>query len=439
MEMHFQEMNAASPSGDNIDLQSWLFEEESFIGPSDFCLGAKENYSFINGQGSTSPQAITSDDIPGWTESHTADWYADLNLDDCLRVNLKGNDWNNTLSGEDAKLVMSVYDDYQKLMQEQDFPSQSNQSSFDDIQFEDNFVSLKELDGNLSASLESLAGRVEDIFSSQVNVEVKNEGDCIIDAQPCENEGDCIIDAQPCENEGGCIIEGQTYENEDRCFIDVQPHENGDDCFIYSQSYGNEGDCIIEAQPYERHMYENSPTIVTVPLSEAMSQPQLKVLEFDEPNSCEDKQFIYCKKFTISSPSVEQPIAQLKDVITEKGDELVRDLVESQFNSSETRMDSLGAPLNRYYTESPVETKRKRPYSLAERKLRKKEQNKRAAIRYREKKKEEQEQVFSSIDEEEQKNKELKREHWNMMSEMAIVKRLFVDLLIKKQAESLIE
>lgn len=68
--------------------------------------------------------------------------------------------------------------------------------------------------------------------------------------------------------------------------------------------------------------------------------------------------------------------------------------------------------------------KRSGPYSLNERKLRKKEQNKRAALRYRQKKKDEEGSVLSALQAEEKKHKELLHQYDDLYRELKVIKKL---------------
>lgn len=407
-------MNVFGPQGDKIDLQSWLFEGESFKEPQDFCGRAGENYSFCDGQGSFSPQAITSDEIPGWTDEHT-DWYGNLNLDECLQMDVKKGSWYDNLTGDDAKFAAGVFDEYKKFMQDKrDSVGQKTEDSFSSIDQErrDSITSIESNDYD-RFNIKSEELPLDSDFSNHMSMESNHVPMEDLDSSVSLPTVTGLIDN--CEN----------------IYCEEAPHD--------SQMLDN--DNLVYSDNFDYLLKENGPQIIKVPLSEAAIQPQIKVLNYEPHRVDQDidhPKIIFCKRVTMPSP-VTAP--SLKDVITEKGDELLMDYVD-EIRSEHSLMDGYENSFNSSYengnSSHGAKTsggRRKATFTLAERKERKKEQNKRAAIRYREKKKEEEGDIFGSIDDEQERNSQLKKEYAKLVSEKDIVRGLLLDLLKRKRAE----
>jgi len=104
---------------------------------------------------------------------------------------------------------------------------------------------------------------------------------------------------------------------------------------------------------------------------------------------------------------------------------IVADDEESGSDYSKTEMHS--------YSRSPRKSKanRKSPYPEG-RKERKKEQNKQAALRYRQKKKQEDDEFMGKIQEEEERQKQLKAKYTNLKQELTYLKKIMREVLIAK-------
>lgn len=85
------------------------------------------------------------------------------------------------------------------------------------------------------------------------------------------------------------------------------------------------------------------------------------------------------------------------------------------------------------YEYSTSNSSRRAPYSLAERKLRKKDQNKRAALRYRQKKKDVEDTVLTSLEKEELKHLELKGKYNALHMEVQLMKKLMREVIAAKR------
>jgi len=472
-------MNVWPQGGENIDLQSWLFEEDG----QDFRKGAKENYSFV-GQGAYSPQTITSDDIPGWTEQDSIAWNADLNLEDCLSVDLKSKSWHDTLIGEDAKWANGVYSEYQQFLAaekaknaspfaaQKSFPFNGVQNSPPyDIQ---NFM-LDNVDGSeLGNDLYPLTpdSLVDDIYNDiiastnvsgdKVDFEENihpNDPSAAVGQLGFENdhcmEDMCYEVNDTAETDKPQIIDNAELEPQiiDNAELEPQIIDNAelepqiiDNAELYQQ-------IIDDAEPEPQMIVgDDKPQIITVPLSEAL-EPKIQVINVDsvkqESSFQEQPKIIFCRRVTLPSPSartiptlrrssyplecspiylpspspIPAPSVPLKDIITEQGDDLLRDFVEME---DEVKSEP---------EEMEQANHRRRPFTQEERRLRKKEQNKRAAIKYREKKKEEQEKIFGSVEVLEDRLRQAKEESIRLSAEKEMVQTLLLDLLKRKRAE----
>lgn len=447
--------------GENIDLQSWLFEEDG----QDFCKGAKEDYSFV-GQGAFSPQAITSDDIPGWTEQDSIKWNADLNLDDCLSIDLKSKSWHQNLIGEDAKWASEVYSEYQQFLAEEkaknSWPLDVQNSSLFGVQNHSPF-------GVQNPS--SFGVQNSSPYDAQ-DLMLDNGLDMELGTDLYPLTPDSLVDNICNDIIADTNVSGDKVDFEENVYPNVPPQEEP----LGQPSFENDH-CMedmsyeVEDPPQNREpeifIENDKPQIITVPLSEAV-EPKIQVINVNsvkqESPAPQRSKIIFCRRVTLPSPSALQiptlrrsslplkgsplylrspsplrssspllssshpaPSVPLKDIITEQGDDLFRDFVEME---DDVKPEFLPAD----HATHPA-SQRRRPFSQEERRLRKKEQNKRAAIRYREKKKEEQEKVFDSVEELEEQLRLAKEEGFRLESETGMVKQLLLDLLKRKMAE----
>lgn len=381
--MDMLDMMDLGPQVDPFDLQSWLFEEEYKAEEENFCIGAKENYSVRNGEGCSSPKAITSDDIPGWTVTDMQSWASNLNLVDCVDLQKGVKSPNVSIGNENW----------------------SNE-------FEDQTASLQQI------------GQSVDVYPTESGASfiVKEEDSRRGSLNHQEELGYGLYGSSPATSERS--PRPAYYESED--YIDTET--------------------CRELPSFEK------PEIIKVPISEAIIQsPKLRVIDvIAQPvvkHEVEDSKIIYCKRVTVPShPKVilPSPTPPLKDIITEQGDELVRDyvdLIDMKIEPEDWQRSRSGSleceftcGLEGTNTRSP---KRKASFTAQERKLRKKEQNKQAAIRYREKKKEEHDLFFSSLEKEEEENVRLREQNDKLKAEKEIVARLLLEMLKKKKADSL--
>ena len=128
-----------------------------------------------------------------------------------------------------------------------------------------------------------------------------------------------------------------------------------------------------------------------------------------------------------STPSPSIPEYNLSPVLSPAS--FVEYSSPASFPSSASPVESPPAPKR---SRSLPESRSKKPTRVA-RKERKKEQNKTAAIRYRQKKKEEADVMFQRQQELERKNKRLHRQADSMLAEIGYLKKLWQDVCAKRQ------
>lgn len=107
------------------------------------------------------------------------------------------------------------------------------------------------------------------------------------------------------------------------------------------------------------------------------------------------------------------------------------DSQDSSFNVSQDELHSYSRSTNKAKSSCRSHGARSTPYPESRRE-RKKEQNKQAALRYRQKKKQEEEDAHSLLKREEDKQKELKEKYSNIKQEMTYLKKIMREVFIAK-------
>lgn len=223
----------------------------------------------------------------------------------------------------------------------------------------------------------------------------------------------------------------------------------------------------------EMQVHDSGPRIISVPLAEALSQPSTFVTNQYQPTyespsvEITDAHFLdekpeptkpfvinvkrvsLPKRISSKKPSVKKPALTLKQALeSREADDFINELISSPPPESVQSIDdgenftdcietqsrtSAMSPENVYsdFPESPlVKGSRKSPYSVTEKKLRKKEQNKRAALRYRQKKKEEEDSVLLELRHEQQIQKQLLEKYESVRVELKLMKDLARRMLV---------
>lgn len=245
--------------------------------------------------------------------------------------------------------------------------------------------------------------------------------------------------------------------------MDVNTELSNDDGIYY----------IEEPTVINGDINSSSPYIISVPVSEAYQQQNeetfsivsdLSELSGYQTNQKAPKPFIInLKRVSIPNKSCEihepQPSIvvnspepsvpednelTLKDILeTESADEVIRDFLQSPSPSSvllSPRSDDGSVPSSsfsdaEYSPASPLKKTRK-TYSSIEKKLRKKEQNKRAALRYRQKKKEEEDALESVYRKEQERSRMLQAKRNEIILEIKCMTKLAKDMIAARKRNS---
>jgi len=211
-------------------------------------------------------------------------------------------------------------------------------------------------------------------------------------------------------------------------------------------------DVICDEEVYQGEMkFKAEPTPNSSPVrvkiisavSDRNQKPNQKVgIKREHSN---DPSIIYCKRVNVGQQGKkmktfigeEKPL--LKDIISNKGDDIMKELLsspESTCGNYDSVDESMASPAvsgiifddSESDDFSVASSSGKRvPFTVTERRLRKKEQNKRAAIRYREKKKSEMEIVTEEHQQTLILNKKLQEEKKKVLAEFAVIRSLLVE------------
>jgi len=386
----------------------------------DFCEGAEFDYSLpANGDGSSSPQLITAADVPGWLERHPVHLSENMNLFDCVDEDFKGDFW----------LDESVVKDNAKW------------ASDDTFSFENE---IETIPGDYSPPLTPVPAVEANNF---VNIsEVINEDGQKVEASSISE--DSVMNECQGDDSGFEEDRMSPMSLPDDTPVLLQPHSfypetpasvyHDEAGIVQSEEdspYTNAGSfdppviTLDDDPPPQQYASDvaNTPRIIKIPISAVFKKKSLPVVHctlqpkrqvIKQQVSQDEPRIIYLKKVSVPKPVV-KPEPVLKDIISGDGDELLRELLPT-FKSEPLKMqdyredtkpstsqqstwerDEDYKPLVQSWDQDEdyqpsAQSRRRRPFTKEEKKLRKKEQNKRAALRYREKKRGE----FSSLAEE---------------------------------------
>jgi len=371
----------------NVDLVNWLVEQDegqqSFNSvKQDFLEGAKEIYSL----------PVAQESCSNYDEG--GDVY-DTGLHDCLSLDLRGDHWQDRLTGVDAEWARGVALEYQVFQQRR------KSGGSDDL-------------SSLQASCWS-----DDLSSPQRWSEISSP----------PNSNFYSPDYQQVFTPFQAATDDTTES------MDVSP--NYDSLALCEEKFDKNSLHMAHNQDVVSNVQEAlpaEPLVIKVGLDQAFSSPSIRVVDCDvKPNEdLNNSNVIYCRKFSFgdSKQNVSENI-KLKNVIESRGDEILEEMVQPTFSTvRRVSLDSMSAADD----DTTRLTKRKRvPFSREEKKGRKKEQNKRAATRYREKKKSETDELIITLSGEEEKQTKLKDSVKQRYHELMILR----SLLARKHQRSL--
>jgi len=405
----------------------------------DFCEGAEFDYSLpANGDGSSSPQLITAADVPGWLERHPVHLSENMNLFDCVDEDFKGDFW----------LDESVVKDNAKWASDDTF---SFENEIETIPGDysppltpvpaveaNNFVNISEVINEDGQKVEASSISEDSVMNECQGDDSGFEEDRM---SPMSLPDDTPVLLQP----HSFYPETPASVYHDEAGI-VQSEE--DSPYTNAGSFDPPIITLDDDPPPLQYASDvaNTPRIIKIPISAVFKKKSLPVVhctwqpkrQVIKPQVSQDEpRIIYLKKVSVSKPVV-KPEPVLKDIISGDGDELLRELLPTfkseplkmQDYREDTKPSTSQQPTSAYGSswerdedckplaqswdqdedyqpsaqsweqdedyQPSAQSRRRRPFTKEEKKLRKKEQNKRAALRYREKKRGE----FSSLAEE---------------------------------------
>jgi len=378
----------------NVDLVNWLVEQDeghqSYSVKQDFLEGAKEIYSL----------PVSQESCSNYNEG--GDVY-DTGLQDCLSVDLRGDRWQERLTGVDAEWARGVALEYQAFQQRRKSGGSGAMSPRSD--------DLSSLQASCWSDDLSSPQRWSEISSPNSNFYSPDYQLEFTPFQAATDDTTESMDVSP------------TYDSLALC---EEKFDKNSLHMAHNQDVVSNVNAVEEALPAE-------PLVIKVGLDQAFSSPSIKVVDCDvKPNEDRNNSnVIYCRKFSFGDSKQNVSDIKLKNVIESRGDEILEEMVQPTFSTvRRVSLDSMSADDD----DTTRLTKRKRvPFSREEKKGRKKEQNKRAATRYREKKKSETDELIITLTGEEEKQMKLKDSVKQRYHELMILR----SLLARKHQRSL--
>jgi len=391
----------------NVDLVNWLVEQDegqqSYSVKQDFLEGAKEIYSL----------PVAQESCSNYDEG--GDVY-DTGLHDCLSLDLRGDHWQDRLTGVDAEWARRVALEYQAFQQRR---KSGGTDASDDLS--QAFQQRRKSGGSDDmSSLQASSCWSDDLSSSPQRWSE-------ISSPPNSNF------YSPDYQQVFTPFQAATDDTTES--MDVSP--NYDSLALCEEKFDKNSLHMAHNQDVVSNVEEAlpaEPLVIKVGLDQAFSSPSIRVVDCDvKPNEhLNNSNVIYCRKFSFgdSKQNVSESI-KLKNVIESRGDEILEEMVQPTFSTvRRVSLDSMSAADD----DTTRLTKRKRvPFSREEKKGRKKEQNKRAATRYREKKKSETDELIITLSGEEEKQTKLKDSVKQRYHELMILR----SLLARKHQRSL--
>jgi len=403
------------------DLVNWLDNpaptpQEHLQG---FREGAKETYP----PPSSYPLPLAASN---WSPVYSDDFDdllgADLsseNLDDCLSLNMKDENWHRKLSGDDAKWAAQVSRDYQQFKQQK----RMSRGQLDDLhagqQYTDDagYLSSEQTDsppyqvtyqGGYSSPPSVPRSSVSNSPFSEAYNSPEYQNFYTPD-QSIRQDNDWDLNELD-EDEIKSIMES----------VSLPTSPNGQQCVETSGNYN-----VNDFESIYRIVCENS-------LNDAApSETKLEIgSPYENENICYENS---TPETSYSSSAYEEQNTVLKDVISEEGDSILQDLISpiKQGDGSQITAcymtSSYADPL--VGTSQQVKITKRVPFTAEERRLRKKEQNKRAAVKYREKKKTEVDYETDRYDEAVNRNKALKERKRAALAEFDVIRSLLMEKL----------
>jgi len=449
--------------GAQVDLVNWLDEPVINQEYQGFCEGAKETYlpsPAVNRARNWSPvYSDVSDDLLD------SDLASD-NLDDCLSLNLKDDNFHMQLSGEDAEWARGVAEDYRQLQQKRTGRRRRQAQCSGQQHFDDGYSSNGPIDSPpyqyyRRDVVNSPSSPASDLTSSPMSETYNSPEYC-----------NFYTPEQSVNQNNNWDLE-ELYQEDINTVIKSErgltsPHGQSEINFVNTSilqprlsNYNNEESNQSYIIAYDNDSKASIAEETTIEIGHNYEVEKQAPFIHSRNN-----EFGYCQQSTpknewygssaantphdgYQSPDSQQP--SLKDLITHEGDSILRDLISpiQRADGSEITARFVGAsseyvddphsiddPLNEESSSEASfysEKKAKRvPFTAEERRLRKKDQNKRAAVKYREKKKIEMDEITERYQAGLKLNTELEEMKRKKMAEFDMIRSLLLEKLRNK-------
>jgi len=450
--------------GAQVDLVNWLDDPVLNTNYQGFREGAKETYlppAASNRSQNWSP--VYSDISNDLLDSDLAS----DNLDDCLSLNLKDDNFHMQLSGEDAKWARGVAEDYKQLQQRSGrrrkqahsgqlhLEVQYGQQQFDDGYSSNGpndspFQQYRDVDSPFSPISDSISSPLSEAYNSPEYCNFYTPEQCVNQNNSWDleeldqNDINTLIKSESC-----CTSPDGQYENElkisDNCYSQLSSN-------IYNNEDSNKSYIIA---------FDNDNTSVadeaTIEIGDTFKEKPAQVIcssntdfGYNLQQSAQEGGW-YGNNIDNSSPNAcgsPERKTSLKDIITHEGDSILRDLISPITGSDGSQITARYGALsvnfvhnsqaidnpNEDYSEVdfyPGKKAKRVPFTAEERKLRKKEQNKRAAIIYREKKKKEMDGITERYENALKLHSELEELKKKKIAEFELMQSLLLEKLRK--------
>lgn len=419
-----------------VDLPSWILQDDAAV-LQDFCFGAKDMHSTSPcDPGYASPPFIPFQDLPDWMESKD---------DFCINGFQKS--VNSPVQGNENYLDSAVLEDFSDNPNDLIKMEMEQQQKLEFLQFGDELDEIPIIEHDLhGAGLPTQQQQQAPLLAPSVHVPI------LFDASDDFSE---ILPSQ---------LPVSTDPSSTSSFVEYQqPEMTHSKPMIISVSLSE----AVNYKAEEQQVFNSVPAVTTETLSGtasvSSSSNNIMMMNVAPNTAAGHKQqplVINLKKVRVTpKPApVAPPQPTLKDVLTsDEADSFIKELItlpcyspehateeeggspitveasiDGDYSSDEDGSSQASDSASESSYDPSSSSVRYAPYSSMERKLRKKEQNKRAALRYRQKKKNEEESIMGVMRGEQEKQKELVEKCNALQMEVKMMKRLMKDMLIAK-------
>lgn len=411
----FPTMNLPNLPEDQMDLVSWLIDQEDYNNnKQDFYLGAKDLCLLPSGNTSEwLPSEDLCRDVPDDDLLYQGD--VDMKLEDCIAVDTNASNWQDMLIGSDAEFVRQVDQQHQLLQLN---ANKQEQLCHEKISINNSIPQFSTVKYDNSRYEPSKSFNYQTYSSPHYGY--SDSANSPLSSYSLASPPS-VLSEPSVSSDFGSPLSG--YDESTVDFSDInfesskkeQPyhvHESLDQYsdVKYEQIYNKPETPFVEQIGITCNPISTETDEEIFELSDdegGYQSPSLCVIDgFGDYSAASDsKNVIYCKRFSSPRTSVDSITGSLQGV----------------------SMHGVNSDSNHFENNVACSQKRKAPYTQVERKLRKKEQNKRAAIRYREKKKLESDEIEGEYTVEVNKYEEVQSKLKAKISELLVYHQLALE------------